>query len=410
MRPKAHGGVWLAAILGVCGLVYAQVSQPGTGTVTGQVICADTQRPARFANVVLYEVPATMATSPGTNDPKQVQAFMNAQMSRTMLQTQTGIDGSFIALNVPPGDYYVMASVAGYVQPRYLIQAAYDAGEDVTRGVTGVPLIGVSSDHATQVGLTVSRGAAIEGHVLWDDGTPVSGAYVQVESTAATHKNLPPQFSMIGMGMGINNTLMFTDDRGRYRVSGLAPGEYRVGVTLQTNNHMAMVKGKMNINGMSQTMPLVVYAPESFRQKDAKPVTLSADDERGDEDITFNVNGTHTVSGRVTSAEDHHAISRAVVRLIDASDKTFTRGTGVDSDGNFILTFVPPGTYTLDVLGAADMVVETDETNHTPILQQKVTRAYDRAHQQVVVVDSDVAGQNFELQPVKPQNTGQNGN
>lgn len=398
MRLRACCGVALAvASLGALG----QLSKPGTGTVTGQVTCEDTQRPARFAQVMLYEVPSSLAPLQITasTDPKARAAIIREMTSHTLMQVETGIDGSFVAQDVPPGDYYVLASVPGYVQPRYLLQAAYDAGEDVLRGVTGVPLIRVSADHATDVRMSVSRGAAIEGHLLWDDGTPVHGASVEAEPTTKDHKNLPTQFSMINMGLG--NVMTLTDDRGRYRISGLAPGEYRVRATLQTNSRLMLVKGRPGAISTGGNMPLVVYAPDAFRQKDAKPVKLIAGEERGDEDITFNISGTHTVSGRVTSAEDHHAISGSV-SLVDEADKRFARAGTVDEDGNFNVTFVPAGTYTLSVAGV-DMAAEPDEKN-PEMTSQRVVRRYKFAKQQVIVTDNDVTGQNIELQPMKAQN------
>jgi hypothetical protein len=67
------------------------------------------------------------------------------------------------------------------------------------------------------------------------------------------------------------------------------------------------------------------------------------------------------------------------------------------------VTFVPPGTYTLDV-GGADGVTEPDEKN-PGMVQQKIVRRYKGTKQQVIVADNDVTGQNIELTPVK---SGQN--
>jgi len=153
---------------------------------------------------------------------------------------------------------------------------------------------------------------------------------------------------------------------------------------------------------MGGNMPLIVYAPDAFRQKDAKPVKLIAGEEHGDEDITFNIGGTHTVSGQVTSAEDHHALNWASISLSDETDRTFVRGTRVDQDGNFTVTFVPPGTYTLNAAGG-DIVSEQDDKN-PGLVQQRVVRSYKVAKQQVIVTDNDVTGQNIELSPAKAQN------
>ena len=407
MRARVCCGIWLALPLmvpraAICG----QGSKPATGTVTGQVVCGDTQKPARFAQVLLIGVPAAVTPlgKVDATDPKSIQAFTKAMTeamkSTSFVLSQTGFDGSFAVDGVAPGDYYVMASVPGYVQPHEIVQAAYDAGEDITKGIPGVPIARVSAERGTNVQISVGRGAAIEGRVLWDDGAPVTGAFVSAEPKSGEHKPLPPQFNMVSMsGQNVGNT----DDRGHYRISGLAPGDYTARVTLQTNRRMTMQRGRFDSNANFGSGPLVVYAPGGFRKTDAKPVTLSAGEERTDEDILFNLSATHSVSGRVTSAEDHHGLNRGVVRLTDASDKTFVRSAGLDGDGNFNVTFVPSGTYTMTVSNAADTVPEEPSAGETIMVTgDRTVRSYEKATQQVILADSDVTGQNFELKPAKP--------
>jgi hypothetical protein len=408
MRSRA---VFVAAVVGWCwgcsaGLAGGQTAAaPPGGTVTGHVICGDTQRPARFARVELLSVPPIGTTTPKVDgsDPAAVQAAVKARMDAmntvTYVQTETGFDGSFVAESVPSGDYYVMAAVAGYMEPRELMAAAYDAGEDVTKGISGVPMVHVSAERTASADVTVSRGAAIEGRVLWDDGGAVNGAVVTVESTAKEATDLPAQFGMMGVSAAGAGITRISDDLGHYRISGLAPGEYVVRASLQTQMRMSMDHGRINLNGMGGSMPLVVYAPSAFHKSGAKPVTLNAGEEHGDEDITFNLSGTHAVSGRVASAEDHHPLNFGNVLLTDVNDKSFGRMAPVDADGSFSVTFVPPGTYTMEVSGS-DTVIEMGEKG-ARITQNHIVRNYKSVSQQVMVPDDDVTGQNFELTPSK---------
>lgn len=126
---------------------------PG-GTVTGHVVCGDTQRPARFAGVRLFGVPKEIVAAPkldGNADAKQVAALMKAALgSMNLVSTETGLDGGFTANNVAPGDYYVFASVAGYVQPMNIVQAAFDAGADLSKLIPGVPVVHVVAERSVQ--------------------------------------------------------------------------------------------------------------------------------------------------------------------------------------------------------------------------------------------------------------------
>jgi hypothetical protein len=411
MRARACSGV-LLSLAGLSVAAWGQVSKSGMGTVTGHVICQDTQKPARFGNVLLFEVPKYI--TPQVNfedmDPRAVHVANEAQMEATksvnVVQAQTTMDGSFAAANVPPGDYYALAAIPGYVQPRNLVQSAYDAGEDLTKSITGVSIVHVSADRSAQTEISAVRGAAVEGHVLWDDGGPVSGAIVSVEPTAKEHKPLPPQFGMITGASTFPLTPGVTDDRGRYRISGLAPGEYRVKATLLTNSHMTFSRGKLVGFTQGAALPVNVYAPAAFHQADAKPVKLTAGEERTDEDITYNLNGLHTVSGTVTSAEDHHGIATGNATLVDTTDKTFRRSAGLDADGSFSISFVPAGNYTLQVSGEDSVIDPVGQKGQ--VFERKTLHSYDPAKRQVIVADDDLTGQNLELKLSKTSGAQEN--
>jgi hypothetical protein len=344
----------------------APATAAGTGSVTGHVICGDSQLPARFATVVLLAVP-TMVTPAADPNAKQDSAGMVASMKSAMsglniVQTQTGIDGSFAAANVAPGDYYIFASVPGYVQPMSQVQGMQDAGADLSKPLAGVPVVHVVAERSVAAEITAVRGAAVSGKVLWDDGSPVPRVVVTVEASGpdgplkTAQKPLPPQFGMLAVagGFGGGGIVSISDDLGQYRIAGLAPGSYIVKATLQVHTSFSMQGGAMNLAGMMAVKPLVIYAPGALHKADAKPVKLGTGDERSDEEVTINLAGMHTVSGRVASAEDHHGINSATVELTDGSDKDLVRSATVDGVGNYSVTFVPPGTYNLTVTDAED--------------------------------------------------------
>jgi len=203
--------------------------------------------------------------------------------------------------------------------------------------------------------------------------------------------------------LGAGGLLAITDDLGHFRIAGLAPGDYFVKVMLQTQSQFSMQKGQMNFSHILAARPLTIFAPSAFHQANAKVVTLTAGQAVDDEEVTINLTGLHSVSGRIASAEDHHGINSGSVTLTDASDKDFSRSASLNEDGSFTVTFVPPGTYNLKVEDAADTVPSTRKSKGGLVnfASEDTVRSYDGAKQQVIVADDDVTGQNIELNPSK---------
>ncbi len=398
----------------VCGSVFGVGSVAQTtgaapvGTVTGHVTCGDTQRAARFAGVMLMAVPKEKQT-PTAPNPKATAADMKSAMNSVMdgmnlAQTETGTDGNFVAANVPPGDYYVFVSVPGYIQPAAVAQAALDAGADFSKGIPGVAMVHVVADRSVRQDVTAERGAAVSGTVVWDDGTPLAKAIVTVESPKAGAEKLPPSFAMLGIagGLGGSGVMSISDDLGHFRISGLTPGEYRVKTTLQVKAQFAMQGGVMDLGHMVPEKPLVVYAPMTMHKADAKTVALKTGEEQREVLVTIDAVHMRTVSGRVGSAEDHHGINSATVTLTDASDKDVQRSASVDASGNYMVSFVPPGTYNLTVTDAAD--TEPSKKKPTGLIRMtmpETVRSYEDGKLSVIVTDADVTGKDIELTPAK---------
>ena len=165
------------------------VNAEGFGTVTGHIICADTGRPARFAQAILFAIPKDVT--------KSVDPAMRAKNSETdlvkalgfstevnMVSSETGFDGGFTANNVAPGDYYVFASVPGYIQPTSLITSIIRKLADYSNPLPGVLVVHVTADRIVNAEVSVPRGASVSGTIAWDDGSPVTGARVQVLSVS----------------------------------------------------------------------------------------------------------------------------------------------------------------------------------------------------------------------------------
>jgi hypothetical protein len=89
------------------------------GTVTGRVVAQDTQRPVRFASVMLQSV---TAGSTQTGDRGFGGGFGGGRFGGSgSLSGSSDIDGNFAINRVPPGDYYVFATAPGFIAVRALI-------------------------------------------------------------------------------------------------------------------------------------------------------------------------------------------------------------------------------------------------------------------------------------------------
>ncbi len=372
---------WMLLAMGcVLPMAVAQQADPATGSVTGQVVCGDTQLPARFASVTLVEVPSSPSLTSKPN-AGQRKAAADVSGSGKRFMAGTGLDGSYTATHIAPGDYYAVPMMAGYAEPVSMVRAAMEAGADLTKPIPGIAMVHVSAGVTSRQDLVLVRGVAVSGRVLWEDGSPVPDALVRVMPAKEDGKKPPPLLGALNWGLD-DDWEMFsgTNDLGQYRIAGLAAGKYVAVAVVVAPVQTEIHTGKTLMT--ESDLKLTAYAPDSFRRRGAKPIEVSAGREQVGEDITFNLTGTHTVSGRMVSAEDGQGISSGNVQLNDASDTALTRAARVDSNGNFTVRVVPSGSYQLTVTGAAD-----------------AGRSFAGRDQSVVVSDSDVVGVSIALQP-----------
>src|ERR1039458_8909764 len=194
-------------------------AQPNTGSVSGHVYLTDTQKPARFARVVLVPLPPGLTSPPASKPTPQVYP------------SETLIDGSFFATNMPPGDYYVSVTYPGYLTPEYqfsaddLLQPTSDIRKRI---VQTIPTLTVAANKPSTISVSLRRGAAISGTLRYDDGSAVPDVEI-----------IPLRRSPSGQWAEIkraaSNDSLFenggTDDLGHFRIRGLAAGEYTLNVS-----------------------------------------------------------------------------------------------------------------------------------------------------------------------------------
>jgi hypothetical protein len=300
------------------------------GHVTGTVIDQDTQRPVRLANVMLVAMPVANESRNG--------GLMRFSGSRGGSVAKTGPDGTYAIETTGSGDFFVLATAAGYVSQRALLQAQFDAGAKAEDLVKQIPMVHVSANGEASATVVLQHGGALGGRLQWDDGSAAAGVSVLAESTVKP-QTMPLPLSLFG---GYGGNAVEVDDRGEFRLNGLASGDYYIS---------AIVQSGASRDGYVSTIH--VYAPGVFRKADAKLVTVRVGDERDDLQMVIDLSSLRMVSGSVGSSSGTANVKSGSVTLQDSVDPSLQLAGAISADGSFSLKFVPPGTYTMTVQGSS---------------------------------------------------------
>jgi hypothetical protein len=366
-------------------------AKSATGTVIGHIYCADTNAPARMAQVQLES--AEDADQRAAGHPR---GFINDTGSGNVVQT--ALDGSFTISSVPPGSYYVVVTAAGYLSPRAHGEGIDDAEPQPPAGqpLLVIPKVDVEPDQTANVDIRLDRGAAVSGTIRFDDGSPAPGVQITLlhKSKDKWVPSQPTQFSM--------RVVEPTDDLGHYRISGLRDREYLLqGILTRTEFHsIGRHVGAMIGTGFSS---INVYSGDTTRRRDAVPFKLGAGEERTGEDITIPLSKFHSVSGVVTAARDGHAVNGGSVQISTPEDKEVISSAELGSDGSFHLEGVPEGSYLLRV-NARDKAMqelhEPGQVTPTSFVEKTIHQYGDL--DQTIKVEGDVP--NLILAVPEPKN------
>jgi hypothetical protein len=309
---------------------------PTKGAVTGIVICGDTGKPARFAQVNLTPVPV------------KHEGLSDAPPMAPVAGINTGIDGRFRMEAVPAGDYYAFATLDGYLDP----ERGIDFGTVSEKGTTSeqeheaikqwkdqLIEVKVSVRRVSEVSIELHRAAEIDGTVSFDDGSPAIGMHFQL-----FRRNAKKAWSTVGLQLlGSWSIESTSDSHGHYAVDGLQQGEY-------------IVCAMMPID--SEGVAPRVCLGNVFRRKNATPLKVGEGETAHGADIVIPLSGMHTVAGHIEAAADGRAPSQATITLLYADDREPARKAPMDKDGSFSFEYVPEDNYILRVSDAEDAGAE----------------------------------------------------
>ena len=369
----------------------AKPQAAGTASVTGTIVTDETDpRPLRRVRVGL------------TSSDRRV--------GRT---TVTDDAGRFSFAGLPAGRFLLTATKSGYVT------TSFGAHRPNRQGTA----IGVADgQQITGLTLRMPRGAVITGIVTDQNGDPMSGASV----TAM-------RYVYAGSGQ---RTLLPTapstaDDRGHYRIWGLAAGEYVISanvgtaqalradqeITRTTDADVKRALSELNTGtaaggqGSSVAIPratkrtvgyAAVYYPGTFSAPQATAITVAAGEERSGADFPLLLVPTAKLEGTVSIPEGVNQKTIAAQLIVNNPHSfmldMFRRAT-VTADGSFTFASVPPGNYTIAVTAQSGAPGPGLRAGQMPAGPMTPPAPSHWAMADVAVDGQDISGVSLQLQP-----------
>jgi len=235
---------------------------------------------------------------------------------------RTNSQGEYEFKNVKPGRYNLRASRTGYVSQAY--------GQKTSNSQTsqGAVLRVNAGETLNEIDLKLIRGGVVEGRVVDSDGEPLAHVEVRLERYA-TVEGKRGLYRMDSES---------TDDRGQYRIFGIAPGRYCVS---------AQYPQGWREDEDDSTYPLVYY-PGTLRPQEAARIEVVPGGEVRGVDMTLTESKAFSITGKVLRADGKPAAEAMLSRVEeDEWGGWSSESGGVDAAGNFRLHGLSPGRYRL---------------------------------------------------------------
>jgi Carboxypeptidase regulatory-like domain len=287
-------------------------------------------------------------------EPQKGTIEVNVRDSATG-QPIAGADVTFIFFQTPPPNVVTRSNTddAGYigfsdlVMGRYSVAARRDGYIDQPGPGLGTTVIIDPQTLRKTVDLTLTRGATIEGRILDSKGLPLAQAQAQL--LRKTYRDGRAVLTRVGSGR------TETDDRGHYRLIGLAPGEYFLQAELRPTLTSAQDK-----------YPRVSYYPNAVDVSSAAPIRITGTVELAGIDVRVPDTPAFTISGKIINATEGGRLlpngqrQRTVASFfigprdpasleepILVSNRMYTSGVNDLNETPFELTGFVPGSYYL---------------------------------------------------------------
>jgi protocatechuate 3,4-dioxygenase beta subunit len=285
--------------------------------------------------------------------------------------TVTDDEGRFVFTALAAGSLSLSVSKPGFVSSYY--------GSKTPGRPPGVPIALPEGQRLTNVSVRLLPGSVITGRVTRERGQPAVGVSVQAAFVQMVNGQRRQSFIASAQALSAQ-----TDDRGEYRLYGLAPGEYlitaRAGLGFGTAGDARQMTaaelrwaeqttGRGGAASPAASVPpapgqtmiySTVYFPGTADASAAATVTIGPGEERSGVSFTTPLVPTARITGTIVDpsgapipgAQVQLRSKRAAEGLSDIIDSLLTTSATSAADGSFTLSSITPGEYRLSVRAA----------------------------------------------------------
>ena len=241
----------------------------------------------------------------------------------------SGPDGRYALGDLPAGSYTVTVTRTGFAPQIY----------STGRAITASPITLAAGQQAGGIDFALVPGGYISGRIMDEDGTPFAGAIVDALVTRSDN----------GTDTLFSVSTSQTDDRGEFRLFGLAPGQYYVSASDPAFRAVSTPKGVLHYSPTYH--PGVPFADQ------ARAVVLTGTGEPPRVEFRLRLVPPARVSGQLVASDGRELFSAAIIMsplegegvpMVPPEDPSLL------PNGQFSFGRVVPGHYQIRARGQTD--------------------------------------------------------
>jgi protocatechuate 3,4-dioxygenase beta subunit len=247
--------------------------------------------------------------------------------NKTVAKSITDEDGNYKLSGLAAGRFTIMPLAKSY------IATSGSASNDTVQTVNVA-----EGETITKIDFSLVRGGVVTGRITDVEGHPLIGERVSVVPKDRTDSG--PPMPMLG------NSRNQTDDRGVYRIYGLASGSYKVSV-----GQSSSAGGAVSIMGLGGSQYSKTFYPGVQDEAKATIIEINEGTEVKDVDITVGKpDSGFSVSGRVVDSDSGNPVPNLFIGHSAVNESNQQMGMGftgnqTDTNGRFRLEGLRPGRY-----------------------------------------------------------------